>query len=752
MEALSKFFPANIKYDISYDITPVVIASIKKVLVTLAEAVVLVFLVMLLFLQSVRYTLIPTIVVPVALLGTCAALLLCGLSINMLALFGMVLAIGILVDDAIVVVENVERIMSEEGLSPKEATRKAMKQITGAIIGITLVLMSVFVPMAFFPGSVGIIYRQFSVSIIAAVGLSSFLALSLTPALCATILKPVAAGRGHSARGVFGWFNRRMEQTKNRYAQWVQWSILRSGRLMMIYAAILIAVGLAFWRLPAGFLPVDDQGFITTDVLTPPDASFPRTLEAVKRVEDYLVKHPAVDTLTFLTGFSFLGQGQNTAQAFITLKDWSQRGEAESAERIVADINRTFAPLRDGKISALQPPPIDNLGNSSGFSFRLQDRGQRGYAALMRASDQLLAAAAASPVLKDVYVEGLSPAPQIELIVDREKAAALGVTFEEINNTISTNLGSNYVNDFPNRGRMQRVVVQADRGARMQADEILTYNVRNARGQLVPVSSFATARWSVGPSQIVGFNYYPSVRISGSAKPGYTSGDAIGEMERLAAQLPRGFGYDWTGQSLQEKLSGSQAPFLLMLSALLAFLVLAALYESWTIPLAVLLTVPLGILGAVAAAMLRGLPNDVYFTVSIVTIIGLAAKDGILIIEFAKALREQGQPIRDATIAACRMRFRPIVMTGLAFVFGVAPMIVASGAGAKSQQALGTSVMGGMTAVVALALLMVPVFFVSVQAAFNRQARQELRAAATAEAQSAPQQAYASPGPSLARR
>jgi multidrug efflux pump len=610
----------------------------------------------------------------------------------------------------------------------------------------------VFVPMAFFPGSVGIIYRQFSVSIIAAVGLSSFLALSLTPALCATILKPVAAGRGHSARGVFGWFNRRMEQTKNRYAQWVQWSILRSGRLMMIYAAMLIAVGLAFWRLPAGFLPVDDQGFITTDVLTPPDASFPRTLEAVKRVEDYLVKHPAVDTLTFLTGFSFLGQGQNTAQAFITLKDWSKRGESESAERIVADINRTFAPFRDGKIAALQPPPIDNLGNSSGFSFRLQDRGQRGYAELMRASDQLLAAAASSPILKEVYVEGLAPAPQIELIVDREKAAALGVTFEEINNTISTNLGSTYVNDFPNRGRMQRVVVQADRGSRMQADEILTYNVRNGRGQLVPVSSFATARWSVGPSQIVGFNYYPSVRISGSARPGYTSGDAIGEMERLAAQLPRGFGYDWTGQSLQEKLSGSQAPFLLMLSALLAFLVLAALYESWTIPLAVLLTVPLGILGAVAAATLRGLPNDVYFTVSIVTIIGLAAKDGILIIEFAKALREQGQPIREATIAACRMRFRPIVMTGLAFVFGVAPMIVASGAGAKSQQALGTGVMGGMTAVVALALLMVPVFFVSVQAVFNRQARRELRGAATAEMQSAPPRAYADPVPSSAPR
>ena len=731
MEALSNFFPANIKYDIPYDITPVVVASIEKVLATLAEAVVLVFLVMLLFLQNIRYTLIPTIIVPVALLGTCAVLLILGLSINMLTLFGMVLAIGILVDDAIVVVENVERIMSEEGLSPRDATRKAMRQITGAIIGITLVLMSVFVPMAFFPGSVGVIYRQFSVAMIAAIGLSSLLALSLTPALCATMLKRVAAGHHHSARGVFGWFNRRMEQAKNRYAEWVRWSILRGGRLMMIYAAMLIAVGFAFVRLPAGFLPVDDQGFITADVLTPPDASFPRTLEVVKRVEDYLMNRPGVDTVTFLTGFSFLGQGQNTAQAFVTLKDWSKRGKADSAERIVADINRTFAPFRDGKISALQPPPIDNLGNSSGFSFRLQDRGQRGYAELMRARDQLLAAAAASPVLQDVYVEGLAPVPQIELLVDREKAAALGVTFEELNNTISTNLGSAYVNDFPNRGRMQRVIVQADRGARMHADEILTYNVRNGDGQLVPISSVATVQWSVGPSQIVGFNYYPSVRLSGSAKPGYTSGDAIREMERLAVQLPRGFGYDWTGQSLQEKLSGSQAPFLLLLSALLAFLVLAALYESWAIPLAVLMTVPLGILGAVVAAMLRGLPNDVYFTVGIVTIIGLAAKDGILIIEFAKALREQGLPIKEATITACRMRFRPIVMTGLAFVFGVAPMIFASGASAKSQQALGTGVMGGMIAVVILALLMLPVFFVSVQAAFSRQAKQELRDTAT---------------------
>jgi multidrug efflux pump len=512
-----------------------------------------VFLVMLLFLQNIRYTIIPTIVVPVALLGTCGILLLLGFSINVLTLFGMVLAIGILVDDAIVVVENVERIMSEEGLSPRDATGKAMGQITGAIIGITLVLMSVFVPMAFFPGSVGIIYRQFSASMIAAIGLSSLLALSLTPALCATILKPVAAGHHHAARGPFGWFNRRMEEAKGGYAAWVRWSILPAGRLMAIYAVMLAAVAFAFIRLPGGFLPVDDQGFITADVLTPPEASFPRTLDVVNRVEDYLTKREGVDTVTFLTGYSFLGQGQNTAQAFITLQDWSERPRPDSAGAIVADINRTFAPLRDGRVSALQPPPIDNLGNSSGFSFRLQDRGQRGYAELMRAKDQLLAAAAQSPVLQDVYVEGLSPAPQVELVVDREKAAALGVTFEEINNAISTNLGSAYINDFPNRGRMQRVIVQADRNARMQPDQILTYNVRNTSGQLVPMSSFATVRWSVGPSQIVGFNYYPSVRLSGSAKPGYTSGDAIREMERLAAHLPKGFGYEWAGQSLQEK-------------------------------------------------------------------------------------------------------------------------------------------------------------------------------------------------------
>ncbi|MBR0825311.1 multidrug efflux RND transporter permease subunit [Bradyrhizobium manausense] len=715
MKELSRFFPANIKYEIPYNITPVVEASIKKVLMTLVEAVVLVFVVMFLFLQNIRYTIIPTIVVPVALLGACSTLLLAGYSINMLSMFGMVLAVGILVDDAIVVVENVERIMAEEGLPPKEATRKAMSQITGAIIGITLVLMAVFVPMAFFPGSVGIIYRQFSVTMVAAIGFSAFLALSLTPALCATLLKPVTAGHGHAKKGVFGWFNRMLEGGKEGYSKTVGFSLKRTGRLMLVYAALLVGLSWGFVSLPGGFLPIDDQGFITTDVQTPSDSSYPRTESVIEKVEKYLLQKPGVDEVTFLTGFSFSGQGMNTAQAFITLKDWSERGPKESAAAIVGDINRDLSSVSDAKITALQPPPIDNLGNSSGFSFRLQDRGQKGYPALMRAADQLIAEANASPVLQKVYIEGLPEAPQVNLMIDREKAGAFGVTFEDINNTISTNLGSNYINDFPNRGRMQRVVVQADRADRMRTEDILNYNVKNSRGQLVPFSSFASIEWSRGPTQIAGFNYYPAVRISGEAKPGFTSGDAIAEMERLAGRLPRGFGYEWTGQSLQEKLSGSQAPFLLALSIFVVFLCLAALYESWTIPLAVLLTVPLGVTGAVIAAMLRGLPNDVYFTVGLITIIGLAAKDAILIIEFAKDLRKEGKPLLEATIEACRLRFRPILMTGLAFICGVLPMAIAHGAGGASQQSLGTTVMGGMIAVVILALLMVPVFFVSVQ-------------------------------------
>jgi len=715
MKELSRFFPATIAYDIPYNITPVVKASINKVLMTLAEAVVLVFIVMFLFLQNIRYTMIPTIVVPVALLGACAVLMLMGYSINMLTMFGMVLAVGILVDDAIVVVENVERIMAEEGLPPKEATRKAMSQITSAIVGITLVLVAVFLPMAFFPGSVGIIYRQFSVTMVAAISFSALMALSLTPALCATLLKPVEAGHAHASKGVFGWFNRMLDSSRHHYSRTVAGSLKRTGRLMLIYAALLVGLSWAFVRLPGGFLPVDDQGFITTDVQTPPESSYGRTEAAIEKVEKYLLERPGVDDVTFLTGFSFLGQGMNTAQAFISLTDWSERPKKDSAANIVADINRDLASIRDAKVTALQPPPIDNLGNSSGFSFRLQDRGQKGFAALTAAADRLISEANASPVLQKVFIEGLPPAPQVNLMIDREKAGAFGITFEDINSAISTNLGSNYINDFPNRGRMQRVIVQADSFARMKAEDILNYNVKNSRGQLVPFSAFASIDWAKGPSQITGFNYYPAVRITGEAKPGYTSGDAIKEMERLAGRLPRGFGYDWTGQSLQEKLSGSQAPILLGLSVLVVFLLLAALYESWTIPLAVLLTVPLGIAGAVVAATMRGLPNDVYFTVGLITIIGLAAKDAILIIEFAKDLRAEGKPLVEATIEACSLRFRPILMTGLAFVSGVLPMVVATGAGAASQQALGTGVMGGMIAVVILALLLVPVFFVTVQ-------------------------------------
>lgn len=715
MEELSQYFPPNIKYDIPYNITPVVEASIKKVLTTLAEAMALVFLVMFLFLQNLRYTVIPAVVVPVALIGACSVLWAFGFSINLLTLFAMVLAIGILVDDAIVVVENVERIMSEEGLPPREATRKAMKQITGAIIGITLVLVAVFIPMAFFPGSVGVIYRQFSVTMVSAIGFSAFLALSLTPALCASLLKPVEAGHHHAKKGIFGFFNRNMEKAKTGYSGIVRWTLMRIGRLMLIYFALAAGMAWAFVRLPTGFLPIDDQGFITVDVETPPESSFNRTLAAVKEVENFLLNRKGVDQVTFLTGFSFLGQGRNTAQAFVTLKPWRVRGPEDSAAAIVADANKALSAVRDADITALEPPPIDNLGNSSGFSFRLQDRSQRGYEELMKAKDQLLAAAKKSPVLRDVYVEGLPPAPLAELVIDREKAAALGVTFEDINNTVSTNLGSNYVNDFPNRGRMQRVIVQADRSGRMQAHDILAFHVKNDRGQLVPFSSFASIKWTVGPTQIVGFNYYPSVRITGSAQPGYTTGDAIAEMERLAAALPRGIGFEWTGQSLQEKLAGSQASYLLALSVLVVFLLLAALYESWSIPLSVLLVVPLGMLGSVLAVTLRGMPNDVYFTIGLVTIIGLAAKDAILIIEFAKTLHAQGKPLFDAAVEAAHMRFRPILMTGFAFVFGVAPMVVAVGAGGKSQQELGTGVMGGMIAVVILALLMVPTFYVVIQ-------------------------------------
>ncbi|APX86236.1 multidrug efflux RND transporter permease subunit [Methylorubrum extorquens] len=735
MVELSQFFPDTVKWDIPYDITPAVDASIEKVLHTLVEAVVLVFIVMFVFLQNIRYTLIPTIVVPIALFGTCTVMLLAGFSVNVLTMFGMVLAIGILVDDAIVVVENVERIMNEEGLPPKEATRKAMSQITGAIIGITLVLIAVFIPMAFFPGSVGIIYRQFSIAMVTSIAFSALLALSLTPALCATMLKPIEKGHGHAKGGVFGWFNRFVDRETARYGRGVAWFIRKSGRVMLIYLVLVAGVAYAFMRLPEGFLPLEDQGFFTVDIQTPPGSSFNRTEAAVKKVEDYLLAQPGVATVTVINGFSFSGQGQMTSQAFVTLKPWSERDAANSAAKLVEGTNKALGGYKDAVIQALEPPPIDNLGNASGFSFRLQDRAQKGYSALMAAQEQLLSLARKSPVLTKVYVEGLPPAPEAELIIDREKAAALGVDFEDINNTIQVNLGSVYVNDFPNRGKMQRVIVQSEDLQRLHAADLLNYSVKNAQGTMVPMSSFADLKWGVGPAQIIGFNGYQSVRITGDPAPGYTSGDTIKEMERLMTFLPTGFGYAWTGQSLQEKEAGSQASLLLALSVLIVFLCLAALYESWSIPISVLLVIPLGVIGSVAAVYLRGMPNDVYFKIGLITIIGLSAKNAILIVEFARDLWKPGTNIVQAAIQAATLRFRPIVMTSLAFIFGVVPLAIATGASSKSQQAIGTGVMGGMISATVLAVFFVPVFFVVVMRLFKRK---EVAAGENAEAVPAP--------------
>lgn len=718
MEELSRYFPQGIEYEIPYDTSPFVKISIEKVIHTLIEAMILVFVVMFVFLQNIRYTIIPTLVVPVALLGTCAVMYVSGFSINVLTMFAMVLAIGILVDDAIVVVENVERIMAEEHLSPKEATRKAMGQISGAIIGITLVLTAVFVPMAFFPGAVGIIYQQFSLTMVVSILFSGFLALSLTPALCASFLKPIKAGH-HEKKGFFGWFNRNFDKASHKYSSSVGGIIKRSGRFMIIYAALLAGLGWAYMQLPSSFLPNEDQGYLIVDIQAPAKASTERTLQSIQQIEKIFMEEPAVERVIAISGFSFSGSGQNAGLAFATLKDWSERGPEDSAAAISARINGKLWGLPDAMSFALSPPPIQGLGNSSGFTFRLQDRSGAGQTALSAAGAQLMAAARQSPVLAGLRIEGMPDAAQVNLIIDREKANTFGVTFSDINATISANMGSSYVNDFPNAGRMQRVTVQAEQGQRMKTEDLLNLNVRNANGGMVPVSSFATVEWVRGPSQVVGYNGYPAIRVSGQSAPGYSSGDAIAEMERLARELPGGFGFEWTGQSLQEIQSGSQAPALIGLSVLFVFLLLAALYESWSIPLSVMLVVPLGVIGSVAAVMLRGMPNDVYFLVGLVAIIGLSAKNAILIIEFAKDLRAEGKSTYDATVEAAHLRFRPILMTSLAFSLGVLPMAIASGASAASQNAIGTGVLGGMISATILAIFFVPVFFVFVMKFFG---------------------------------
>jgi multidrug efflux pump len=725
MEELSKFFPPGVKWSIPYDSSRFVSISIRQVAETLLEAVVLVFLVMFLFLQNIRYTIIPTIVVPVTLMGTFAVLLALGFSINVLTMFGMVLVIGIVVDDAIVVVENVERIMSEEGLSPLLATRKAMGQISGAIIGVTVVLISVFVPLGFFGGSVGNIYRQFSAVMLASIITSAFLALSLTPALCATLLKPVQAGHKLAGSGFFGWFNRGFAQTAKGYESVVARMLKGAGRYMLIYLVIIAGVVFLYTRLPTSFLPGEDQGYIIVNVQLPPGATQNRTLAVVEQAEGYMLKQPEVQSMVSVLGFSFSGTGQNAALAFVTLKDWAERRGAEHSAAGIA--GRAFGALmgiKDAFIFALSPPPIPELGSSSGFNFRLQDRGGAGHVALVAARNQLLGMAAQSKILTRVRPDGLEDAPQLLIDIDRDKANALGVSFDAINSALSTILGSSYINDFPNAGRLQRVVVQADAPARMQGDDLLHINVLNARGQPVPISSFATTSWTVGPMQTIRYNGYPSMRISGEAVAGSSSGAAIVEMERLAARLPSGFGYEWTGQSREERLAGSQAFVLLGFALLAVFLALAALYESWSIPLSVLLVVPLGVLGVLAGASLRGLQNDVYFNVGLITIIGLAAKNAVLIIEFAKDVQAHGKSAVEAVLEAAHMRFRPILMTSLAFILGVLPLVLASGAGSAGQRAIGTGVMGGMIAATSLAVFFVPIFFVLVRRMFKGSERQ----------------------------
>jgi multidrug efflux pump len=719
MVELQKYFPQGVTYSFPYDTSGFIQVSISQVVETLVEAIVLVFLVMYLFLQNIRYTLIPTLVVPVALLGTFGVMSVAGFSINVLTMFGMVLAIGILVDDAIVVVENVERLMVHEGLSPYEATKKAMGQISGAIIGITVVLVSVFIPMAFFAGSVGNIYRQFSLSMVSSMLFSAFLALSLTPALCATLLKPVPADH-HEKGGLFGWFNRFFTSTTHGYEGVAAKLVRRGGRVLIVYALIVGVVGWLYVRMPAAFLPNEDQGNLLVNVQLPPGATAPRTEAVISQVENFFIKQPEVQSVVGVVGFSFSGSGQNAALAFVTLKDFKDRkGEAHSSQALAKRAFGALMGVHDAFIFPLNPPPIRELGNATGFALRLQDRGGLGHDALLGARNQMLGMLSQSKVVTGVRPDGLEDAPQVQLDIDRDKAYAQGVSFDTISATLSSALGSSYVNDFPNRARLQRVVVQADARARMQPEQILQLNVTNNQGQSVPLSSFVKARWVNGQMQAVRYNGYPAMRLAGDAAPGFSTGQAMAEVEALVAKLPPGIGIEWTGLSREEQLSGSQATALLAFSLLAVFLCLAALYESWSIPVAVLLVVPLGVLGSLLGVTLRDLPNDVFFKVGLITIIGLSAKNAILIIEFAMELRRQGKGLMEATLEACHLRFRPIIMTSLAFILGVLPLTLASGAGAASQRAIGTGVMSGMITATVLAVFFVPVFFVVVSRLFK---------------------------------
>ena len=724
MKELKKFFPPGVEYVVPYDTSLFVKISIEEVIKTLLEAVALVFLVMLLFLQSLRYTLIPAIVVPVALMGTFATMSLFGYSINVLTMFGMVLAIGILVDDAIVVVENVERIMAEEGLPPREATIKAMSQITGAIIGITAVLIAVFVPMAFFTGSVGAIYRQFSMSMVSAMVFSAIMAITLTPALCATVLKPIEPGH-HERKGFFGLFNRFFRRTTASYESGVKKMLRTTGRYMVIYGVIIACVVWMASRMPTSFLPAEDQGYLLANVQLPPGASTGRTLSVMEQAEQYFMKEPGVAGIVSVIGFSFSGNGQNGGLLFVPLKDWKERTTPEvSSAGIAQKAMSLMMTIRDAIVFTVNPPAIRELGNATGFSLRLQDRAGLGHDALLAARNQLLGMMAQSKVIKSARPEGMEDSPQLRLEIDRDKANAMGVSLIDINTTLSATFGTTYVNDFPNQGRQQRVILQADPNKRLMPEDIDKLHARNAQGSMVPFSAFTQSRWVTGPVQLVRFNGYPAMKVQGDAAPGASSGDALAEVERLVSQLPAGVGFEWAGQSFEEKAAGSTATLLFALSLLAVFLVLAALYESTAIPLAVLLVVPLGVLGAVAFTIWRDMPNDVYFKVGLIAIIGLSAKNAILIIEFAKDLQADGMDLVEATLTAVKLRFRPIIMTSLAFILGVLPLVIATGAGSASQRAIGTGVMGGMITATVLAVFFVPVFFVVVRRIFKGSERQ----------------------------